>query len=83
MTRGRSQRWIPDTLLDLGGWGVLHPKAQGFFEELVYNHADATRALATFELAKAPKEFWDNRAFLGRDAHVQVGSGAPPWWNPQ
>ena len=43
MTRGRSQRWVLDTLLGTGGWEVLHPEAQGFFEELVYNHADAAR----------------------------------------
>lgn len=46
MTRGRSQRWVLDTLLGMGGWDVLHPEAQGFFEELVYNHADAARVFA-------------------------------------
>ncbi len=54
MTRARSQRWVLDTLVGVGGLGVLFPEAQGFFEELGYNHADAARV---FGMAKSGAMF--------------------------
>ncbi|MDO8473631.1 MAG: alpha/beta fold hydrolase, partial [Dehalococcoidia bacterium] len=58
----RSQRWILDTLLGVGGIGVLHPESQGAFEQMGYDHADLVRVYSQAKAGAMLPKAWTTTA---------------------
>ncbi|MFQ5911800.1 MAG: alpha/beta hydrolase [Nitrospinota bacterium] len=57
--RGTQQSWVMDAFLASGGgWSILHPEAEGIFEELGYNHTDIVRVVSRTKAAKMFPKAW-------------------------
>ncbi len=57
-TRGTQQSWVMDSFLSGAGWSVLHPEAEGIFEELGYDHTDIARVFSRVKAAKMFPKAW-------------------------
>lgn len=74
--RGNAQRWILDALLKQGGWDVLHPGVQTFFEEFGYYHADIERIFSRVQAAsQIPKAWLLTAAEVNRRAEYYLNRG--------
>lgn len=62
----QEQRWILDTLLGSGGIDVLHPNAQGIFEQFGYDHADIAEVFSRANAASMMTKAWESVG-LARD----------------
>ncbi len=58
----RSQRWILDALLNMGGLDVLHPESLADFEQLGYAYADIVRTYSGIKAGRVLTKEWTTTA---------------------